>query len=166
MSSSPVASLLWYETGTAPVGPPPEAAMSAITATRTAPTSAVPTVGSLLRDGAAATVVAAVATAAVAAAGQAVGISLDVAGASIPASGFATLTVIFSVIGLLIAVGLRRFARHPRTTWIRTTVALTVLSLVPDVLADAATGTKVLLMVTHLVAAAIVIPAVARRLRA
>jgi hypothetical protein len=34
------------------------------------------------------------------------------------------------------------------------------------VLADAATGTKVLLMVTHIVAAAIVIPAVARRLRA
>jgi hypothetical protein len=37
---------------------------------------------------------------------------------------------------------------------------------VPDVLADAATGTKVLLMATHVVAAAIVIPAVARRLRA
>jgi hypothetical protein len=45
-------------------------------------------------------------------------------------------------------------------------VALTVLSLVPDALADADTSTKVLLMVTHLVAAAIVIPAVARRLRA
>jgi hypothetical protein len=58
------------------------------------------------------------------------------------------------------------FARHPRTAWIRTTVVLTVLSLVPDVLADAAVRTKMLLMVTHLVAAAIVIPAVARRLRA
>ena len=131
-----------------------------------ATTSAVPTAGSLLRGGAAATVVAAAATAAVAAAGQAVGISLDVAGAPIPASGFATLTVMFSVIGLFIALGLRRFARHPLTTWIRTTVALTVLSLVPDVLADAATPTKMLLMVTHLVAAAIVIPAVAHRLRA
>ena len=141
--------------------------MSATT-TVTAPTatSSVPTVGSLLRDGAAAIVVAAAATAAVAAAGQAVGISLDVGGATIPASGFATLTVMFSVIGLLIAVGLRRFARHPRTTWIRTTVALTVLSLVPDLVADAAPTTKMLLMVTHLVAAAIVIPAVARRLRA
>jgi Family of unknown function (DUF6069) len=141
-----------------------------MTTTLTDPTTALPThpptALQLLRDGAAATVLAAVATAAVAAAGQAVGISLDIAGAPIPASGFATLTVIFSVIGLLIAVGLRRFARHPRTTWIRTTVALTVLSLVPDVIADAATTTKVLLMVTHLVAAAIVIPAVARRLRA
>jgi hypothetical protein len=33
----------------------------------------------------------------------------------------------FSVIGLLIAVGLRGFARHPRTAWIRTTLALTAL---------------------------------------
>lgn len=140
--------------------------MSAITATPAATTSSVPTVGSLLRGGAAATVLAAVATAAVAAAGPAAGISLDVSGAPIPVSGFATLTVIFSVVGLLIALGLRRFARHPRTTWIRTTVALTVLSLVPDVIVDAAVATKVLLMVTHLVAAAIVIPVVARRLRA
>ena len=139
--------------------------MSAIVATPAATTSSVPTVGSLLRDGAGATVLAAVATAAVAAAGPAVGISVDISGAPIPVSGFATLTVIFSVIGLLIAVGLRRFARRPRATWIRTTVALTVLSLVPDVLVDAAATTKVLLMVTHLVAAAIVIPAVARRLR-
>ena len=74
------------------------------------------------------------------------------------------MTVIFSVLGLVIATALRRFARHPRTAWLRTTVALTVLSFVPDLLADAAVATKVLLMVTHVVAAAIVIPAVARRL--
>lgn len=132
----------------------------------TAPTSSAPTAGSLLRHGAGATVVAAVATSAVAAAGQVVGISLDIAGAPIPVAGFANLTAIFSVIGLLIALGLRRFARHPRTMWIRTTVALTALSLVPDVLVDAATSTRLLLMATHLVAAAIVIPAVARRLPA
>jgi hypothetical protein len=128
--------------------------MSVATATATAATSSVLTIGSLLRAGGVATVVAAVATAAVAGAGQAVGFSLDVASATIPASGFATLSVIFSVIGLLIAVGMHRSAGHPRTTCIRTTVALTVLSLVPDVLAGAATSTKVLLMVTHLVAAA------------
>ncbi|MEJ3657384.1 DUF6069 family protein [Actinomycetes bacterium KLBMP 9759] len=140
--------------------------MSVTTTTaRPAATSTVATVGTLLRDGAAATVLAAVATTAVAVAGQAVGISTAISGAEIPATGFATLTVIFSVIGVLIALGLRRFARRPRTTWIRTTVALTVLSLVPDVLADAATTTKILLMVTHVVAAAIVVPAVARRLR-
>lgn len=85
-------------------------------------------------------------------------------GAPIPASGFAVLTVIFSVIGLVIAAALHRFARHPRTAWVRTTVALAVLSLAPDALADAAVSTKALLMLTHVVAAAIVIPAVARRL--
>jgi hypothetical protein len=40
----------------------------------------------------------------------------------------------------------------------------TVLSLVPDVIVEAAPATKALLMLAHVVAAAIVIPAVARRL--
>ena len=115
-------------------------------------TAAAPGVGSMLLTGAAATVAASVATVAVA------------AGAPIPTSGFAVLTAIFSVLGLVIATALRRFARHPRTAWVRTTVALTVLSFVPDVLADAAVSTKMLLILTHVVAAAIVIPAVARRL--
>jgi hypothetical protein len=126
--------------------------------------AAAPTVGSLLLAGSAATVAAAAATALVAAGGQALGVSLDMSGASIPTSGFAVMTVIFSVLGLVIAAALRRFARHPRTAWIRTTVALIVLSFVPDLLADAAGSTKVLLMLTHVVAAAIVIPAIARRL--
>jgi len=140
--------------------------VSSTTAAVAAParTAAAPTVGPLLLTGSAATVAAAVATAVVAAAGQAVGISTAVSGTSIPPSGFAVLTVIFCVLGLGIAVALRRFARRPRTAWIRTTVALTVLSLVPDVLADATVATALLLMLTHVVAAAIVIPAVARRL--
>jgi hypothetical protein len=128
--------------------------------------AATPTVGSLLLAGSAATVTAAVATTLTAAAGEAVGISTAVSGTPIPAYGFAVLTAIFSVLGLVIAVALRRFARRPRTAWLRTTVALTVLSFVPDVLADAAVATKILLMLTHVVAAAIVITAVARRLPA
>jgi hypothetical protein len=140
--------------------------MSATTFTAaTTTTSTAPSVGSLLRGGIGATVAAAAATAVVAAAGQAAGISLDMAGAPIPVPGFAVLTGMFSVVGLLIALVVRRFAGSPRTAWIRTTVVLTALSLVPDVLADAATTTKALLMVTHLVAAAIVVPVVARRLR-
>jgi hypothetical protein len=140
------------------------------TTTTTRPTTttdartAVPTLGSVLLTGAAATVAASAATVAVAAAGQAVGIGTAVAGATIPASGFAVLTAFFSVVGLVIATVLRRFARRPRTAWFRTTVTLTVLSFVPDVLADATTATKMLLMLTHVVAAAIVVPAVARRL--
>ena len=135
------------------------------TATHAATTSAAaPGVGSLLLTGSIATVAAAAATAAVAAAGQAVGLSTAVGGAPIPTSGFAVMTLIFAVLGLVIATALRRFAGRPRTAWIRTTVVLTALSFVPDLLVDAAVSTKLLLIVTHLVAAAIVIPAVARRL--
>ncbi len=82
--------------------------------------------------------VASAATTIVAAAGHAAGISPDVCGAPIPVSGFAMLTAIFSLVGLVLAVVLPRFARHPRTAFVRTTVVLTVLSLVPDVIADAA----------------------------
>lgn len=138
--------------------------MSTTVTADTATTTAAPGYGAMLLAGSAATVAAAVATVAVAAAGQAVGIGTEISGAPIPTSGFAVLTVFFSVLGLVIATALRRFARHPRTAWVRTTVTLTVLSFVPDVLADAAVPTILLLMLTHVVAAAIVIPVVARRL--
>jgi hypothetical protein len=59
-----------------------------------------------------------------------------------------------------------RTARHARGIFIRTTAALTLLSLVPDIIVDAAAATRVLLMLAHPVAAAIVIPAVGRRLAA
>jgi hypothetical protein len=124
------------------------------------------TTGSLLGSGVVATALASGATSIVAAAGNAAGISLDIAGAPIPVLGFATATAFFSLIGLVLAVVLRRFARDPRSTFVRSTVVLTALSLVPDVIADATSATKALLMLTHLVAAAIVIPAVARRLGA
>jgi Family of unknown function (DUF6069) len=120
--------------------------------------------GSVVGAGLAATAVAALATSTVAAAGSAAGISLDVSGAPIPVSGFAVLTVVFSLVGVVLAAVLARRARLPRSTFVRTTGVLTALSLVPDVVADATTDTRVLLMVTHLVAAAIVVPAVARRL--
>ncbi|GAA3774834.1 hypothetical protein GCM10022225_73290 [Plantactinospora mayteni] len=132
-------------------------------ATRATTTS---TIGALIGTGFLATVAASAATMAVAAAGHAAGISLDMAGAPIPVTGFGVLTAAFSLIGVVIAGLLSRFARRPRRTFVRTTVVLTVLSLVPDVIADAGVATKALLMLTHLVAAVIVIPAVARRLAA
>lgn len=123
-------------------------------------------IGALAGIGIAAAVAASVATMAVAAAGHAAGIGLDVSGAAIPVAGFGMLTAVFSLVGVIIAAVLARFARGPRRAFVRTTVVLTVLSLVPDVLADAAPATKALLMLTHLVAASIVIPVVARRLAA
>ena len=62
------------------------------------------------------------------------------------------------------AVVLSRRAGRPRRTFLRTTIALTVLTFVPDVLADAPTGTRLALATSHVIAAAIVIPALASRL--
>ncbi|WP_405060415.1 DUF6069 family protein [Kribbella sp. NBC_01505] len=138
--------------------------MAATLSTVSTATTNAPSVGRLLRDGVVASVLAAVATAAVAGAGQAAGISLNVSGAPIPVVGFAVMTAIFATVGLLIALGLRRFTARPRTAWLRTTVVLTALSFVPDLLSDAAPTTKALLMTTHLIAAVIIVPAVARRL--
>jgi len=132
----------------------------------TARPAATTSTGSLLVGGVVATALASVATPVVAAAGAAAGISLNVGGAPIPVPGFATLTAVFSLVGVVLAVVLSRFARRPRRTFVRTTVVLTVLSFVPDVIAPAAPATKALLMLTHVVAAAIVIPAIARRLSA
>jgi hypothetical protein len=119
----------------------------------------------LLVAGFAATAAASVATMTVAAIGHAAGVSLDLAGEPIPVTGFGVLTALFSLVGVVLAAVLRRFAARPRRAFVRTTVVLTALSLVPDVVVDAAPQTRALLMLTHLVAAAIVIPAVARRLR-
>lgn len=123
-------------------------------------------VKSLVTAGLTAVAGATVATSAIAAAAHIAGLDAEVAGAVIPASGFAVLTAVFSALGLVLALALARWVRHPRVAFIRVTVTLTALSLVPDVLADASAATKVLLMVAHLAAAAIVIPAVARRLSA
>jgi hypothetical protein len=133
---------------------------TAANTTRTATSS----VGSLIGSGALATAAASAATMAVAAAGRAAGISLDVGGAPIPVTGFGVLTAVFSLVGVVLAVVLAYRSGNPRRAFVRTTVVLTVLSLVPDVIADAGAATKALLMLTHLVAAAIVIPVVARRL--
>jgi Family of unknown function (DUF6069) len=137
-------------------------ATTAATTTRTAGSG----VAALIGFGVAATAAASAATMIVAAAGDAAGVSLDVGGAPIPVSGFGVLTTVFSLVGVILAAVLARTARRPRRAFVRTTVVLTALSLVPDLIVDAAPGTRALLMLTHLVAAAIVIPVVARRLPA
>jgi hypothetical protein len=137
-----------------------------MSATYTAVPSVTATTGPLVGTGVVAAALASGATTIVAAAGHAAGISLDVGGAPIPVTGFAVLTAVFSLVGLVLAAVLSPAARRPRSSFIRSTVVLTVLSLVPDVIADATPATKALLMLTHLVAASIVIPAVARQLTA
>jgi uncharacterized protein DUF6069 len=117
------------------------------------------------RAGLAAGLAAAAATVAVAGIAHAAGVSLETApGEAIPVIGFGQLTLFFTAIGVLIAKGIRRRARRPRSTFTRTTVALTALSVVPDMVISAGVSTKMTLVVTHLVAAAIVIPALSARL--
>jgi multisubunit Na+/H+ antiporter MnhB subunit len=108
--------------------------------------------------------IAAAANTALAAITHQFGVSLAIAGEQIPILGFAQLTMIGALLGVVIAAVLARRSRSPRTWFVRVTVALTALSLVPDVVADADVATRITLGLTHLVAAAIVVPVIARRL--
>ncbi len=118
----------------------------------------------LWKTGVTAGLVAAVATTAVAGAAKALDVPIEVGGKTIPLLGFAQLTFVGAVIGTIIAVVLSFRANRPQRTFVVTTVALTVLSIIPDVLADAHAATRLTLALTHVVAAVIVIPALASRL--
>jgi hypothetical protein len=118
----------------------------------------------LWKTGVVAGLAASVATLAFAAVVDAAGVSLEVGGEAIPLIGFAQVTFVASLIGTALADAFARWARHAHRMFLRTTIALTVISFVPDVLADAQTGTKLALALSHVVAAAIVIPALASRL--
>jgi uncharacterized membrane protein len=109
-------------------------------------------------------VTASVATFTFAAVARALDVPLKIAGESIPLAGFAQLTFVAAIIGTILAVVLARRADRPRRTFVVTTLALTFVSFVPDVLADATTATKFALALSHVIAAAIVIPALASRL--
>jgi hypothetical protein len=117
----------------------------------------------LLRAGVLAGLAAALATTVVAIVGRSAGLSLDISDEAIPLYAFAQLTLVAALLGVGLAVLCRR-AAAPRVRFLQTTAALTALSFVPDVMADAAVSTKLLLVTTHLVAAAVVIPTLARRL--
>lgn len=135
--------------------------------TTTAQVSVTPVTGApvrrtVWRHGVAAAAAASVVTTTLAAIASAAGVSFaDQSGASIPILGFTQLTFVFSLIGVGLAAVLARKARRPRTTFVRTTVALTVLSLVPDATFGFDAVSAVCLMTLHVVAAAIVVPVLA-----
>ena len=119
----------------------------------------------LWKHGVASAVAASVATTVLAAVASAAGISFaDSTGVSIPIAGFAQLTLIFSLVGVGIAAVLARKARRPRATFVRTAVALTALSFVPDLTFGFDAGSAATLITLHTVAAAIVVPTLAGRL--
>ncbi|MDX3308102.1 DUF6069 family protein [Streptomyces sp. ME08-AFT2] len=85
--------------------------------------------------------------------------------AEIPVGGFARGVLFWSIAGIVLAVALARWAKRPARSFAVTTVALTALSLVgPAVAPHTATSTQVVLAVSHMLAAAAIIPPLARRL--
>jgi hypothetical protein len=121
--------------------------------------------------GGAAALVAAVATTLVALAAKAVDVPMKAAprteevGRAIPMSGFAISTIMCTAVGVLIALALYRWATRPARIFVAVTVLLTLASFAgPITTGHATTATRLVLALTHVVAAAIVIPAVARRL--
>ncbi len=74
-----------------------------------------------------------------------------------------TMVVIFWFTFAVIAMA--RFSKNPRRTFLRTALPLLAFSLaVPLTAADTATSTKLTLAAAHLIAGAIIIPVVGRRL--
>jgi peptidoglycan/LPS O-acetylase OafA/YrhL len=119
------------------------------------------------RTGLAAGLVAAAATVAVAAAARTLDVSLETAPSeAIPVLAFGPATLFCTAIGTVLARLVGGRLRRPRQTFTRVTVALTGASIGPDLLLSADAATKLTLVLTHVVAAAVVIPALASRLPA
>ncbi|MCZ7437830.1 DUF6069 family protein [Micromonospora sp. WMMC241] len=114
-----------------------------------------------------AALVAVVATTVAAALARTAGVDFAIpdGGETIPLSGFAVVTCFFSLVGVLIAAALLRWSIRPARRFLWTAVTLTAISLVPPFLAGAALATAVTLAGLHLVAAAVMIPALTRTLR-
>jgi hypothetical protein len=118
-----------------------------------------------------ATLAGAVVTEAFALVARAAGVPMEAASpgateaAEIPVGGFFGGVVFWSVAGIVLAVVLARWAKRPARTFTVTTVALTALSLAgPAVAPHTATSTQIVLAASHVVAAAVVVPLLARRL--
>lgn len=136
-----------------------------ISTATTVPTTTRSTRRTLWLAGLASGAVAAVATSAVAGFADAIDHPPTVDGEMIPAIGFAQMTLIGAVIGIVLALVLRNRADRPRRTFTVTTFVLTALSCIPSVALGAGdgAGNAATLVGTHVLAAAIVIPVLAAR---
>jgi hypothetical protein len=123
--------------------------------------------GGLAGTGLMAALAAMVATTLAAALAQAVGVDFEVpdGGETIPLAGFAVVTGVFAVVGIVIAAALLRWSARPAERFVWTAVSLTAISLVPPLLSGATTATTTALLGLHLVAATVMIPTLARSLR-
>jgi len=118
-----------------------------------------PSTRHLIRVGAQAGAVAAVCTTVLAAIAAARDISLEVDAAPVPIPAFALWTLVGSALGVVLARLLRQ-----RQRFVVVTTITTGLSLIPAIAAPDDTATRAVLVAAHLVAAAIIIPALAKQL--
>jgi hypothetical protein len=107
------------------------------------------------------------ATTLAAALARAIGVDFEVpdGGETIPLSGFAVVTAFFSVVGIVIAVALLHWSARPAERFVWTAVSLTAISFLPPLLSGANTATTTALIGLHLLAAAVMIPTLAKSLR-
>ncbi|WTW96043.1 DUF6069 family protein [Streptomycetaceae bacterium NBC_01309] len=83
----------------------------------------------------------------------------------VPAGGFVGFTAMVAVAGILLAVALARWAKRPGRTYAVTAWAVVAVSLALPFLPPYMDGdTRVVLVLSHLVVAAAVVPVVAKRL--
>jgi hypothetical protein len=114
-----------------------------------------------------ATLAAMVATTLAAALAQVIGVDFEVpdGGETIPLPGFAVVTALFSVVGIVIAAALLGWSARPAERFVQSAVSLTAISLVAPVLSGADTATIIALLGLHIVPATVMIPTLARILR-
>lgn len=108
---------------------------------------------------------AAAVTTAAAATVHAAGVSFEIEGEMIPVLGFAQMTFLGAVLGGLIVAGLNRWSGSARTRFVQVAAALTALSCVPSVAMPDDAGSQIALVALHVLAAAIIVPVLARHAR-
>ena len=116
----------------------------------------------LVRIGALAGAIAAVCTTVVAAIASAADVSLEINAKAIPIPAFAWWTLVGAALGVVLA----RLLRERRRFVVVVTTVAVGLSLIPAIEAPDDTATKAVLVGTHLLAAAIIIPTLSQRLTA
>ncbi|TQL68615.1 hypothetical protein FB381_2510 [Nocardioides albertanoniae] len=113
-----------------------------------------------------ATAIAAVATTVVAVVAKTAGVDFASSAGDVPISAFPMFTVYCSLVGVIIAEVMIRVTTLPRSSFQITTIVLTGLSLVPVVLPvfEFDLTFVAVLCLTHVVAAAIVVPMISVRM--
>jgi hypothetical protein len=108
---------------------------------------------------------AAAVTTAAAAVAHAAGVSFEIEGEAIPVLGFAQMTLLGAILGGVLLAVLNRHSGNARQRFVQATVALTALSCVPSVAMPDDAGSALTLVALHVLAAAIVVPVLARTAR-